>query len=623
MIASVLVMLTLGGSVATTYVPPSFVPLLNPAKVNVSHDSSALAAYYNATLTQIGSGNFGNASFLLETFPFVNIAPAVNATAQLANSDLATVNASAANATAAFSQAETLVKSKQYINATVFTLEGCALARQASESLADFQGPQTSKFKSESIPVSQYSKGSAAASGRIDGLLAECDRLGGALGLSGSTSGTAPILLIGSPQTAIETGGTVELVGNLTLQGSGISGQEVLFYLDGSYFGSIATGPGGDLAGSLRIPFVYNSTVVVQAFVAANSSAGIGGASSNVLTFEILFNQTSIVVGDPPAVLPTFGFDVTGNLTTVSGVALPYAPVRVTFLGESQMLYTDAEGSFATRLTVPANATNGVYYVYASFAPQGVFGPSVNFTSVQVVHLPMTLKVSVPSLVLAGFSATLTGTAAANGSAVAGASVVLRSPWGTFSTTTNSAGGFDFTLPVSPLEFAFSRSVSVDASAAQPYIAPGAVAESIGLFNLLLVVLPVAAVGIVGYEADRLGVLEGLKRRRGRQEEAWPEEAGAEETSVEALGVAGGPELVQAYRKALAMASRRHSIRFRRSQTIREIVSSVKAKDAGEGSRIFGEVMLAVEDFIYSETFDQARLGEVKGLLSRLEEVWR
>lgn len=617
-IASVLIALTLGGSVATTIIPPSFASLQDPGTVKVNHDVNALANYYNTTLTKIGTKNFQNASFLLETFRFVNISPSVNATAQAANSDLATVNVTAANATAVFQQAEALVKAKQYANATALTLEGCALAQQANRSLADFQGPQTSRFKAESIPVSQYSKGSGVASAEVGALLAECNHLRTVLG----GSGTAPILLIGSLQNAIETGGTVELVGNLTLGGSGVPLQEVLFYLNGSYFGSVRTGVGGDLAGTLRIPFIYSRVAAVQAFVAPNATINMGGASSNVLLFQILFNQTAIAIGDPPSVLPTFSFHVEGNLTTVTGTALPDAPVRVTFISDSVMLHTDARGAFATKLTVPANATDGVYNVYASFAPQGVFGPSFNFTSVQVVHLPLELNVSAPSLSLAGFSTTLAGTARANGSAVSGASIFVNSPWGVFKTSTDSSGAFSVSLPVSALEFSFARGVTVNATASQPFIASAAVTRSLGLFNLLLVVLPAAGIGIIGYEADRLGVFSALRRRTSG------EEPGLEELVIPAVGLesataTGGPELVLAFRRALGLAARKYSIRFRQSQTIREIVSSVGIKDSGEGFTLFRDVMLTVEDFLYSERFDGARLKTANGWLARLEEVWK
>ena len=617
-IASVLIALTLGGSIVTTTIPPSFASLQDPGTVKVNHDSSALAVYYNTTLAKIGARAFLNASFLLDTFHFVNISPAVNATAQLANSDLAVVNTTAANATRVFQLAALAIGAKEYVNATVLVDLGCSLAQQANRSLADFLGPQTNRFRSESIPVTQYSKGGAAASAEVKSLLDACSAFQKQLSFAGL------VLLIGSPQTAIETGGTVKLEGNLTYRGTPVPREEVLFYIDGAYFGSLATGPGGDLAGTLRIPFIYAATATVQALVLPNATLALGGASSNSLLFQILFNQTSIVVGDPPAVLPTYGFSVEGNLSTVSGTALPDAPVKITFMSESQLVRTDIRGVFATRLTVPANATDGVYNVYASFAPQGTFGPSFNFTSVMVVHLPMVLRVNAPDVSFPGFSTTLTGSASSNGTALSGANITVNSPWGSFSARTNSSGGFRVALPISPFEFAFSRGVTVGAVAPQPYVAPGSLAESLGLFNILLVILPVAAVGIIGYEADRLGAFRSLRRKGGSRGGGAAEvaiEPGV--TEVEPTAATAGPELLRAYRRALEAAARGLSLRFRRSQTVREMSAMVGSRDPGEGGRLFGEVMLAVEDFLYSEDFDPSRLSPVEERVRRLEEMWR
>jgi hypothetical protein len=617
-IASVLIMLTLGGSVATTTVPRSFVALQDPGTVKVSHDLNALAVYYNTTLTQIGAGGFANASFLLETFRFVNIPPSVNATAQLANSDLSTVNATAANATRVFQEADLAIKAKEYVNATAFVEEGCALAQQANRSLYDFQGPQTARFEAESVPVSQYTKGSAAVAAEVRSLLAECDSYRQQVNFNGL------VLLIGSPQTATETGGTVDLVGNLTFRGSAVAGDEVLFYIDGSYFGTLTTTPGGTLSGTLRIPFIYSPTASVQALVLPSASLNLGGAASNTLIFEILFNQTAIVVGDPPAVLPTFAFSVVGNLTTVSGAPLPDAPVSVTFFNESQTLYTDAMGVFSTRLTVPADASDGVYDVYARFAPQGVLGPSFNFTSIQVVHLPLVLTVVSPSLSFAGFSTTLSGTATANGSGLADARITVDSPWGSASAMTDSSGVFQVSLPVSPVEFAFSRNVTFTAVAVQPYVSRGAAGATLGLFNVLVVILPGAGIGIIGYEAEKLGAFERLRNRtRRRQASVLEEVQVVPEAAVAVADVPGAPELLGIYRSAITLATANLQVRFRPSMTIREARSLVGTKLSGPPLDAFSDIMSTVEDFLYAKSFDESRLAAAKTRLSELEALWK
>ena len=601
----------------TTAIPPSFTALQDPGLVKVNHDLNALSIYYNTTLTQIGAGNFANASFLLETFRFVNIPPAVNATAQLANSDLATVNSTSANATVLFQQAAAAINAKQYVNATILVNQGCAFAQQANKSLADFLGTQTTSFKGQSVPVAQYGKGLAAARAEVKSLTDECSTYKKQLEFSGL------VLLIGSPQTSIETGGTVRLTGNLTFKGSPVANDEVFFYINGSYFGSLTTTATGGLSGTLTIPFIYSHTATVQALAKPNLALNLGGASSNTLVFIILFNQTTIVVGDPPAVLPTFSFNVEGNLSTVSGTPLPDAPVKVTFFKESRVLYTDSAGIFATRLTVPANATDGIYNVYASFAPQGVFGPSFNFTSIEVVHLPMNISVFAPSLTLAGFSTALTGRATSNGTDVAGANITVNSPWGVLSSVTNSSGGFTVSVPVSPLEFAFSRPVNITATAPQPYFAQAYASKAVGLFNILAVVLPVAAIGLIGYEADKLGAFDGLKRRP-KPEEAWMKEFLAEPEQVPTrTEFAGGSELLQTYRLALILASKKLKVRFRSSQTLREMVDAVRAKESGPASDAFGEIMSATEDFLYAEAFDVTRLASAKARLVDLEGYWK
>lgn len=612
-IASVLIMLTLGGSVATTTIPPSFLPLQNPSQVKVDHSSSALAGYYNTTLTQLGARNFENVSFFLETFHFVNIAPAVNSTAQAANSDLASVNVTAANATAIFVEAGQAISAKDYINATILVDQGCALAQQANASLADFRTTQTSRFASESIPVAQYAKGLSAASAMVGSLVSECNLL------KQRVTFTGLVLLIGSPQAAIETGGTVQLVGNLTFRGTPVPGDQVLFYINGTYFGSLTTNANGLLVGTLTIPYVYARSAQVQALSVADPALNLGGGTSNVVTFVILFDQTSIVIGDPPAILPTFSFNVSGNLTTAAGAPLPYAPVNVTFFGSSQILRTDARGVFATRLTVPANATDGIHYVYASFAPQGAFGPSVNFTSIEVVHLPMTLTVNTPSLSLAGVSTTVTGTARANGTAIADANVTVSSPWGAVTATTNYAGVYKANIPVSPLEFAFTKNVTVSAVAPQPYVAEGVAVKTLGLFNVILVLLPAAGVAVVGYEALKLGAFERFRKR----EEAEPMEESLPEAAVEFAESSAGHELLVVYLSALQLASKRFSVRFRKSQTIREALAAVRAKEDGPGAAAFAEIAASLEDFLYAPSFDQKRAASAKAKLAELEGHWR
>ena len=610
-------MLTLGGSVVTTTIPPSFANLQNPNQVQASPSLGALATYYNTTLSQIGLRNFANASFLLSTFRFVNIPSTVNGTAQSANSDLAKVDQTASNATKIFAMAESEIIAKEYVNATALANEGCDLANKANGSLADFQGPQTSRFQAESVPVAEYGKGASSASSEVVTLISTCNSLRLQLAFQGL------VLQIGSPQNSVETGGKVNLDGNLTFRGAGVSGEPVLFYIDGSYFGSLTTSPNGDLSGSLQIPFVYTRTAQVEALVLPDATRSVGGARSNQLLLTILFNQTTIVVVDPPAYLPGANFSVHGNLTTKSGIPLPGAPVKVTYLKDSVVTTTDGSGGFRARFTVPNNATDGTYYVYARFNPTGAYGPSFNFTSIDVYHLRLVLTLSLPGLSWSGFSTHIDGTATSNGTAVPNAKITLDSPWGASTATTDKGGHFDAVLSVSPLEFALSKNVTVSASPSEPYISGSTVVATLGLFNILLIILPATLIGVAAYEANSLGVFQGLRVRLGGRSEEALSPGSTEKPFIETLPATdGSPEPLRLFGRALVLASTRFPIEFRPSQTIREMLSLVKAKDDGEAFVAFSSVLFTAEDFLYGKKFDSSRTDDARKALATLEVLW-
>ena len=616
-----LIALTLGGSVATTTVPGSFLPLQNPANVSAQYDLSGLAQYYNSTLARIGEGNYANASFLLSTFRFVNIPPSVNVTAQAANSDLGGLNTTIPKAQELLAKAELAIQARQLINATRLVDTGCALATDANRSLADFGGSVTAKFQSESVPTSQYAPGEALVASGIEKLHGECTSI---LAQIPGPMGTPIVLTIGSTQKAIQTGGSVGLLGNLTRSGVGVAGQKTLFYINGSYFGTLVSDSSGNFAGTLPIPFVYFQRGVVQALVAPNSTVNLGGATSNPIYFTILFNQTSIVIGDPPAYLPGTSFKVHGILTTTSGVPLPNAPVIVTYLRESANTTTDGLGRFGAQFTVPDNATDGIYFVYAHFAARGVFGPSFNFTSIEVYHLRLSLVLSVPGLSLAGFSTHIGGTATSNGSAVADATIDIVSPWGSATTKTDGSGNFDVSVPVSPLEFALSKNVAVSAVPSEPYIGSSTIVATLGLFNILLVVLPAVIIGVGAFEANSLGVFRGIRERTRRGRGQGPAlEAPVPRTLPEiSLTYAGGPEPLSLFGRAATLASRRFSIAFQPSHTIREMLLMVKAKDDGESFVMFSNILLMAEDFLYGSGFDPSRTDEARRALTSLETVW-
>jgi hypothetical protein len=640
-IGSILIAITIGGSIATTLSPSSFANINNPASVpDTQNELRALALYYNATLASIGAGKFANASLLLATFRFVSIPSTVDQTATAATAALGSVSSASQLATSDLGLAQDAIAARGYLNATTLVGTGCGSARSANESLESFRGDWTPRFLSLSVPTSLYLASETVAFAQVRTLLADCSRLEAMLPNSGSNLGLA--LSISSPESSVDTGGMVPLQGTLTLNGTGVGGQQALFYINGTYFGDLPTDGSGALDGSLTVPFIYEPVASVQAIVAPNATDGIAGSQSNVLHIAILFNRTMITVADPSAYLPTQSFGVSGSLVTTAGRPLADAPVKVTFFGGSLVTSTDTAGDFRASLTVPANATDGTYPVYVAFEPQDSFGPSSNLTSIQVVHLPLTLSVEAP-FSFAGFMTRLTGTAVANGTAASGASVEIQTPWGSYTAVTDGSGRFSIDTTVSPFDFGFTGVVQASATPAQPYVAAGSASTSIGTFNVLVLVIPGVVVGAVTYEADKTGAFEGLRRRLGRMGGGEAGGPGGSEKKKRRSGAPGPdalsrgtttagagagaaaplPELIDISQRAMEIASARFGPIFSQGQTIREVLAVAETRGSPEGYEPFRRILLTAEDFLYAPRFDPSRVEGARTDIASLERYWR
>jgi hypothetical protein len=616
-ISVVLILIVLGGSITTSSVPLSWGDNLNPNQVARESDLDALALYYNTTLTELGTGLFANVSLLLNSFHSVNIPPVVNQTALAANIDVASMNTSIPKAFSLFDATRLAIGAKEYVNATALVNEGCENEGLARQSLSDFNSTQTPRLSALSVPKDDYALGESRTADEVSGLLAECNLLRSEL-----PTGSANLTL-SSPQKSIETGESVALGATLRLGGAAVGDQTALLYLNGSYFGSMVMSSGGISEGQVSIPFVYRHFAVVQAIVAPNATADFAGARSNLLNFTILFNSTRIVLGDPTAYLPTFSFAVKGNLTTFAGAPLPGATVRVTFIDETMLTKTDSAGRFNASFIVPANATDGVHDVYAAFAPKGVFGPSTNFTSIDVVRDPLIVNLVAPSLSFAGFATAISGTATANGTAVSNALVTVDTPWGSARGVTDATGHFRLDFQVSPFELLFGAQVTVSATPPKPYIKTGYASAQLGILNPLIVILPLLFVSLATFEANQV---REFKRRAPRQEaETFPDsqETAKEIPRVQDEGGHALPEILAYYIEAVSLASARFGLEVEESKTVRETAREISGREASVGSEAFSRLMLTVEDYLYSASFDSRRVQAAKIDLDAVKEAWK
>ena len=610
-----LFMLTIvGGSLAGLGSAGESAVLSNPDAAATGHDPNALSLYYNNTLSLLGEGKFANVSQLLRTFPFVNVSPKVNQTALLANSEMAAMNVSVSQAVLNLNASRQRIFAHELVNASALAKSGCAQAAAASSTFAEFVNSTSPALARLAVPVQPYAVGRELAQTEIISLGSECQSV---LDLLYHPSAS---LTISSSQNAIATGGLVSLNATLTSGGSGLSGQSVLFYLNGSYIGGVTTTAGGHSEATLSIPYVYKPLGVITAIALANDSINLQEVASNSLNFTVLFMGTTMIVEDPPVQFPTFSFVVRGNLTTASGTPLPDAPVMITFFNETSYAITSPAGAFAANLTVPANAPDGIAYVNATFAPQGTYGPSMSFTSIEVAHLPLKVTLDVPNLSLAGFTTTVSGTLTANGTAVPDATVIVASPWGQLQTRSDGEGRYVLALPVSISDFGFAQDLRASATPLQAYIASGQATSRVSLFNPLLIILPAVGAGVAAYEFRSLGLMPRLRKNAQESEYATGGllPAPSPEPQVSTAKPSG---IVLLYLQALSLASKKLDLDFRESATMREMIVEVSRLD-GAGATLFSSILVATEDFLYSREFDMTRIKLAEENLTRLKELW-
>ena len=629
-IGLVLLGIVLGGSISISGLQSSFSGQNNPNVIPSQYNLTSLALFYNQTLTQISENSFKNASASIQAASFQNYPSYIAGIADQANGELASMNYSLTSAHFDLNESNYYITTGLYTNASQSLLVACSAIRSANSTFSQFQGPITNSLGQAGVQISLYSIGASKLQSSIIIFSEECNSYSETLSQSLSQISTA--LKISSPQTQVLTGGLIQISGSLLRNGTGVPSENISFYANSTYFGSVSSKSAGSFSTSLNIPYLYGSTAAIWATVGQNSTSQVLGALSNTLYLKLLYNQTIIVVGDPPTVYPTFSFTVQGHVLTKTGSPLINVAVRITSFNSNFTSKTDSSGLFTQTLTVPADATDGIHYIYASFASSGTYGPSQNFTSIEVARLPLQFSVNPFLFAFSGTTTSVSGKLSSNGSAVSNAIVTIETPWGNYHTQSNGQGSYDIKIPIPLFSLVTSSSITVVASPEQAYIASNSLTKTMGIFNSIGIGVPVllAAFGI--YEIRNLDLLP-KRKAKGKEtiESGNDSRTQALETEISEIGTAlfkrkVDPKIITPYIEALALASRKFGITFAKSTTIQETIELVKSDNKSEGSTLFSKIALMAEDYLYGREkseveiqLDEQRIAEA---LSDLKKLW-
>jgi hypothetical protein len=640
-IAALLLGIVFAGAASTSSLPNSWLHLQNPNAVQAQSNLTSIAIFYNGTLTSLSMFQFQSVEQSLVVFQFLVIPPSLIGTTQNANGEIGSMNQSLPLAQYYLNQTEYLYNIGAFSNASQALNSFCFEVGQTNATLNQFNTATSASLSSRGVPVAIYRPPIVVLQNEINSYYSNCLLYRSKLLHSVST-----LLTISSDQTPfasygrlwVYTGSELNLTATLEENGFGVSGQSISFHVEGQgpSPSTLTTGSSGSTSGSLRIPYFYQQFIRVWATAEANASSGTSYAVSNVLNLTLLYNQTQIIIQDPPKVLPTFQFTISGVLKdNFTGTPLSDAPVRITSFNESYYTTTNSNGIFTDTLIVPANATNGIHYIYASFAPQGAYGPSFNFTSIIVYRLPLNVTLAAPSLVIPGFPSSLSGVAKANGSVLANAQLVLYTPFGSYHVTTDSSGKFSTPLSIPMTEFAFNKQIVVSVSPTEPYISGTTSYVALTLLNLITVVVITCVLGFGVYYARKLGINLSI-RKKGQvqtpdgeilEREQQGQIAKSSAVVIPALIGSFSSPMVAAYIEALSLATKKLGINFAKNMTIRETIDLVQSADKeGRGVKFFSAIALTTEDYLYSKVKSDPEIEErikiVRDSLSNLRKLW-
>ncbi len=257
---------------------------------SAGYNLSGIAVVLNQTLSLLSSSEFQNVSLAISSFSFLNYPSGLTSLMQSAQSEIASMNSSLPIAISNLTQAHSLADHGLLSDRSSFE-SGCVAISQVNATFTRFQNTLTPQLASQGMPISLYSPALEALKSEVLSLYNECTTLIKVLGLTIHGVNFS----IYSPVQSFEIGGNLPVSGSININGSVVSGESILFFLNGTVVGRATSGQDGNFSASLQMPFVYGSVGALWAGANLTSTTDFL-IVSNTLYFQELYNQTAIIL---------------------------------------------------------------------------------------------------------------------------------------------------------------------------------------------------------------------------------------------------------------------------------------------------------------------------------------
>ncbi|HLI46452.1 MAG TPA: hypothetical protein VKU94_04595 [Geobacterales bacterium] len=420
-------------------------------------------------------------------------------------------------------------------------------------------------------------------------------------------------LIIETTVTSVWTGGTIDIYGNLTSNGTALAGKKISIFIDTKNVTSINTDAEGRFVFTYSLPYIYREKLEIFAsYIPSGQDANVyAPAISNTLFINIQYYKPSIEITYPQVVLPSKIYTFEGYVL-LNETYLDNIKVLLKFQNQTCLAQTN-KGYFSCELEIPSNVQEGNYTFHVSTYPNGTIGPFSNDYMIEVKKLDLDINLNYSGITIAGLNVVIDGSVSLNNTPVSNAQILLLNYLSANSTYTDSQGRFKISVPISALYFGWDYEILIKISPALPYAKDKTVIARVYVFNgftmaSLIILTSVSSYMIYSYSRKK-------KPERKEEKEIVKEEP--EETVVVHEKAYSG--ILKIYYLATSLAEKVSGIKLLKHYTIREYCNMIENKIRAFPS--FLEISMLTEKHLYSgEAEDEKDIKKAEEEYRRLEE---
>jgi hypothetical protein len=217
------------------------------------------------------------------------------------------------------------------------------------------------------------------------------------------------------PKT-VWTGGKIFVEGRLSeAYGKPLPGRRIIIFVGGLKMSEASTLLDGSFRAEVKLPYIYNHTVPVQAKYTptGGDAEAYKPSTSDAVEVSLLYIEPKITVETVRRILPGRAFTVRGRVQSESPP--PYRSVKVSWVNMVSNVELREDGFFEIELNTPGDISDGKYALRVNAPPSGVFAPAEATITLTVERIPVNVTFNPPKIAVAGLSIHLSGSYRAGG----------------------------------------------------------------------------------------------------------------------------------------------------------------------------------------------------------------